>query len=72
MRFYIEVKNNLGSFCGDILEGSQEQYDNLLLKLSTFYDEPGYEMILDNGTHFMIGSDMLKQSIILVHKIQNA
>lgn len=71
MKFYIEVKNEIGSFKGDILTGTKEMYQSLLTQLSKFHTENGYEMILEDGSYFVIGPEVLKKSVMIVHIIED-
>lgn len=69
MQFYIEVINKLGVFKGEIMDGSEQDYLSLLDKAKNFYNEPGYEMYLEGGQFFIIGPDLLKESIMVIYPL---
>lgn len=71
MRFFIEIQNELGTFKGDVLEGTREVYDGLLQQLSKFHLENGYEMFLADGSYFIIGPELLKKSALRIIIIAN-
>jgi len=70
MRFYIEIKNEIGSFSGDELNGTQEQFDALKEKMSSFYNNEGYEMALADGSYIIVSPEVLKKSIFLIHILE--
>lgn len=69
MQFYIEVINKLGVFKGEIITGTEQDYLDLLNRAKNFYNESGYEMYLTNGEFFIIGPELLRQSVMVIYPI---
>lgn len=68
MKIQIQIINDLGSFSGEILEMSQEQYIQTQELSKNFYDS-GFEMDLEDGGFIIFPPDIIKKSILKINKI---
>lgn len=69
MKIQIQIINDLGSFSGEILEMSQEQYIQTQELSKNFYDS-GFEMDLEDGGFIIFPPDIIKKSILKINKIE--
>ncbi len=68
MKIQIQIINDLGSFSGEILEMSQEQYIQTQELSKNFYDS-GFEMDLEDGGFIIFPPDIIKKSILKINRI---
>lgn len=61
--------NKHGEFTGRSVELSEENYQELLAMVKTFYMNDGFELTLEDGTFVVFPPDIVKQSILKVVKI---
>lgn len=61
--------NKHGEFTGRSVELSEENYQELLTMVKTFYMNDGFELTLEDGTFVVFPPDIVKQSILKVVKI---
>jgi hypothetical protein len=66
MEFYTVITNKLGVFTGETLMGSKEQYNRMLDICKHFHEQESYYQYLDNGDFFVIGKEIIKDSIIQI------
>lgn len=69
MQFYIEVINKLGVFKGETLNGTEQDYLTLLENAKNFHTEIGYNMHLTDGSFFIIGPELLKESVMVIYPV---
>lgn len=65
MKIQVVIITEFGSFNGEILEVSEEQYDNII-EFSKQYYLTGFEMNLENDGGFIIFKSVLK-----INKLKN-
>lgn len=70
MRFYIEIRNNIGNFIGAELNGTEDQFNNLKEIMSNIPSDQGYEMDLADGSYIVIGPKVVQESIFILHTIE--
>jgi len=68
MEIVFKIKNDLGEFCSESIEVTQEQYENFLEISKTFYNG-NYQMITTNG-FLVIPPEILSKSILIVEKVK--
>jgi len=71
MRFYTEIVTPYGTYSGEILEGTVEQYQGLLEVTKHFYEQDVYYHYLEDGTFFVIGNNLIKDCLIMVKVIND-
>lgn len=68
MKIQIQIINELGTFNGEILEMSEEQYISTQEFSKNFYSL-GFEMDLEDGGFIIFPPDIIKKSILKINKI---
>lgn len=66
MKFYTQIITPFGEFKGEVLNGTPDQYKNLLEVTKHFHAQEIYHQFLDDGTFFVCGRETIKQSIIMI------
>jgi hypothetical protein len=61
--------NKYGEFVGRKAELSTENYNDLLTMVKTFYMNDGFELTLEDGTFVVFPTDIVKDSILKVVKV---
>jgi|GEM_PF-2181947 hypothetical protein len=61
--------NKYGEFVGRKAELSTENYNDLLTMVKTFYMNDGFELTLEDGTFVVFPTDIVKESILKVVKV---
>lgn len=69
MKIQVVIITEFGSFNGEILEVSEEQYDNII-EFSKQYYLTGFEMNLENDGGFIIFTpEIIKKSVLRINKL---
>jgi hypothetical protein len=69
MKIQVVIITEFGSFNGEILEVSEEQYDNII-EFSKQYYLTGFEMNLENDGGFIIFTpEIIKKSVLKINKL---
>ena len=69
MKIQVVIITEFGSFNGEILEVSEEQYDNII-EFSKQYYLTGFEMNLENDGGFIIFTpEIIKKSVLKIKKL---
>ena len=66
MKFYTHIITPYGEFMGETLEGTPEQYNGLLEVTKHFYTQEVYFHYLEDGTFFVMGKNLIKDSIVMI------
>jgi hypothetical protein len=61
--------NKYGEFVGRTSELSIQNYNDLLGMVKTFYMNDGFELTLEDGTFVVFPTDIVKESILKVVKV---
>jgi hypothetical protein len=61
--------NKYGEFTGRSVQLTEENYQELLLMVKTFYMNDGFELTLEDGTFVVFPPEIVKQSILKVVKL---
>lgn len=61
--------NKYGEFTGRSVQLTEENYQELLLMVKTFYMNDGFELTLEDGTFVVFPTEIVKQSILKVVKL---
>lgn len=71
MKIQVVIITEFGPFNGEILEVSEEQYDNII-EFSKQYYLTGFEMNLENDGGFIIFTpEIIKKSVLKINKLKN-
>lgn len=65
MKIQIRIISQLGEFKGEIMEVSNEQYNNIC-EISKNYHESGFEMFTEDGGFLIIPNEIIKYSILKI------
>lgn len=71
MRFYTLIITPFGEYKGETLEGTIQQYNGLLEMTKHFYEQEVYYQYLDDGSFFVIGREIIKDSIVMVKILED-
>lgn len=69
MKFFIQVKNDIGTFDGEIFDKSFKEYEALKANLLAVYNDQVFEMELQDESYLVIPFDIIKKSIFLLKVI---
>lgn len=69
MKFFIQVKNDIGTFDGEVFDKPYKDYEALKEQLLAVYQDQIFEMDLSDGSYLVMPQELIKKSIFLL-KIQ--
>lgn len=69
MKIQISIQNEFGEFLGEILEVTEEQYENVKNLSKSFY-ESGFELTDKDGNFLVFSPEIVKKSILKISVIK--
>lgn len=66
LRIQIEIYCDLGTFSGEILNVTEEQYQNIVDFSKNFY-ETGFEMNTQDGGFVIVPPEIVKKSVLKIN-----
>lgn len=69
IKIQLSIICELGTYYGEVLEVSVEQYRNII-DLSKNYYETGFEMNLESGGFVILPPDIVKKSVLQINIIK--
>lgn len=70
MEIQIQITTRYGTYLGEILKVTSEQYGAIIEMSKSFY-ETGFEMSTEDGGFVIIPPDIVKDSILKINLINN-
>lgn len=67
MKIQLVIITELGEFKGSPFDVTEDQYDILKQKTSSYYEEGGFEMISESGNWIIISPDIVKKSVLKIN-----
>lgn len=68
MKIQLIIITEYGSYNGEIMEVTDEQYENII-EFSKSYYETGFEMNQENGGFIIFSPEIIKKSILKINKL---
>lgn len=65
MKIQISIQNEFGEFLGEVLEITEEQYENVKNLSKSFY-ESGFELTDKDGNFIVFSPEIVKKSILKI------
>lgn len=71
MRIQLKIITDFGIFTGPPFDVTDDQFEILKHKSSSYYDEGGFEMIGEDGGLVIISPEVVKKSILKIDVIKD-
>jgi hypothetical protein len=71
MKIQLKILTELGSFNGLPFDVSEEQYEVLIKKSSSYYEDGGFEMIDEEKNLLIISPEIVKRSILKIDVVKD-
>lgn len=70
MEIQIQITTKYGTFLGEVIKVTSDQY-NVIIEMSKNFYETGFEMNTEDGGFIIIPPDIVKDSILKINLINN-
>lgn len=71
MKIQITISTEIGTYLGLPMDITRDQYDVILQKTSKYYEEGGFEMLIEDGSRIVISPDLVKKSVLKINILED-